>query len=143
MSSCSNAVFIILISMSSDNHVVYLECVRPDIGKKGMNKYYYLARYDDEVHTKYGSIGPKDSEGVPFKGTKEVKTFANNRQAEAFLIKKMRSKTNPSGTMKDTKTGRTIPNPPYKVVMNKRGVVDLKAIRGRLGILNHSSFDTV
>ena len=85
---------------ANDTHRIYLECVRPDIGKKGMNKYYLVERN-----------GNKD-------------------------------KMMPRGkTMKDSKTGQTIPKPPYKIVSEQKGFIDLSKIRGRLGIMNHRSMD--
>jgi predicted DNA-binding WGR domain protein len=128
----------------SDNHVVYLECVRPDIGKKGMKKYYWVARFGNNVTIKHGSITEKDNDGVPYKGTIIPFSFSDSRSAEGFLIGKIKEKLNPGNkTIKDTKTGKTIPKPPYKVLSDERGVLDLNMLKGRLGVLNHLVFDSV
>lgn len=125
-----------------DTHRIYLECVRPDIGKKGINKYYLVERNGYKVTIKYGSINAKDSEGIPIKGTTTTKTFPSIQKASIFMAKQVRAKTNPRGkTMKDTKTGKTIPKPPYKIVAEQKGFIDLSTLRGRLGIMNHASMD--
>jgi len=129
----------------SDIHRVYLECVHPEIGKKGMNKFYQIDRYGNEVSIRYGSIGEKNFEGRPISAQKvETKTFRTSREAEAFLIKQMRSKTNPKGkTMKDTSYDppRTIPKPPYKVLFDEVGGFDIRAIRGKKGVINFTMFN--
>ena len=128
-----------------DNHIVYLECVRPDIGKQGTNKWYWIERFDNQVRARWGAIGPRNHEGFPIKwGSKNdtTTTYGNSRQAEAALIKQMRKKMNPSGTVTNSATGMKVPKPPYKVIKDETGVFDLREIRGRLGILNHMSFDT-
>ena len=126
----------------ADNHRVYLECVRPDIGKRGMNKFYQIDRYGNEVTIRFGSIGAKDSEGRPFKAQQvSTKTFANSRAAEAYLVKQMRSKTNPKGTIKDSSTGRTIPKPPYKVIIDEVNAYDIRVIRGKKGVINFTMFN--
>ncbi len=127
-----------------DTHRIYLECVRPDIGKKGINKYYLVERNGYKVTIKYGSINAKDSEGIPIKGTTTTKTFPSIQKASIFMAKQVRAKTNPRGkTMKDTKTGKTIPKPPYEIVSEEKGFFDTSTLRGRLGIMNHASMDMV
>jgi len=127
---------------SNDTHRIYLECVRPDIGVKGMNKYYLVERNSNKVIIKYGTIGAKDSEGIPLKGTKSVKSFPSVVGASSFFTKQVKEKMMPRGkTMKDSKTGQTIPKPPYKIVSEQKGFIDLSKIRGRLGIMNHRSMD--
>ena len=126
----------------NDTHRIYLECVRPDIGKNGMNKYYLVERNGNKVIIKYGAIGPKDSEGIPIKGTRSVKSFPSVVGASSFFTKQVKDKMMPRGkTMKDSKTGQTIPKPPYKIVSEQKGFIDLSKIRGRLGIMNHRSMD--
>ena len=126
----------------SDNHRVYLECVRPDVGKRGMNKYYQIDRYGNEVTIRFGSINAKDSEGRPFQAQQvNTKTFANSRAAEAYLIKQMRKKTNPKESMKDSATGRTIPKPPYKVVIDEVNAYDIRIVRGKKGVINFTMFN--
>ena len=125
-----------------DTHRIYLECVRPDIGKKGINKYYLVERNGYKVTIKYGSINQKNSDGIPIKGTTTVKTFPSVQKASIFMAKQVKEKTNPRGkTMKDTKTGKTIPKPPYEIVSEEKGFIDLSTLRGRLGIMNHASMD--
>mgnify|MGYP003648382526 FL=1 len=126
----------------NDTHRIYLECVRPDIGMKGMNKYYLVERNGNKVIIKYGTIGAKDSEGIPLKGTKSVKSFPSVIGASSFFTKQVKDKMMPRGkTMKDSQTGQTIPKPPYKIVSEQRGFIDLSKLRGRLGIMNHKSMD--
>ena len=126
----------------NDTHRIYLECVRPDIGKKGINKYYLVERNGYKVTIKYGSINEKDSEGIPRKGTTTVKTFPSVQKASIFMAKQVKDKMFPKGkTMKDTKTQMTIPKPPYKIVSEQKGFIDLSTLRGRLGIMNHASMD--
>ena len=127
---------------SNDTHRIYLECVRPDIGVKGMNKYYLVERNSNKVIIKHGKIGAKDSEGIPLKGKKTVKSFPSVVGASSFFTKQVKGKMMPRGkTMKDSKTGQTIPKPPYKIVSEQKGFIDLSKIRGRLGIMNHRSMD--
>jgi predicted DNA-binding WGR domain protein len=127
---------------ANDTHRIYLECVRPDIGKKGMNKYYLVERNGYKVTIKYGSINQKNSDGIPIKGTTTVKTFPSVQKASIFMSKQVNDKLRPKGkTMKDSKTQMMIPKPPYKIVSEKKGFVDLSTLRGRLGIMNHVSMD--
>ena len=127
-----------------DTHRIYLECVRPDIGKKGINKYYLVERNGYKVTIKYGSINQKNSDGIPIKGTTTVKTFPSVQKASIFMAKQVNGKTNPRGkTMKDTKTQKVIPKPPYEIVSEEKGFFDTSTLRGLLGIMNHASMDMV
>ena len=127
---------------ANDTHRIYLECVRPDIGKKGMNKYYLVERNGYKVTIKYGSINQKNSDGIPIKGTTTVKTFPSVQKASIFMSKQVNDKLRPKGkTMKDTKTQKVIPKPPYEIVSEEKGFVDTSTLRGRLGIMNHASMD--
>ena len=127
---------------ANDTHRIYLECVRPDIGKKGMNKYYLVERNGYKVTIKYGSINQKNSDGIPIKGTTTVKTFPSVQKASIFMSKQVNDKLRPKGkTMKDSKTQMMIPKPPYEIVSEEKGFVDTSTLRGRLGIMNHASMD--
>ena len=128
----------------NDTHRIYLECVRPDIGKKGINKYYLVERNGYKVTIKYGSINQKNSDGIPIKGTTTVKTFPSVQKASIFMGKQVNDKMNPKGkTMKDTKTEKVIPKPPYEIVSEEKGFFDTSTLRGLLGIMNHASMDMV